>query len=66
MPKELEGNEQAAAEDGAKFCAYWPGDGWQYVGTEFPTGKTSNGTTFTLWRHICRRCGLPRDPVLMW
>ncbi len=48
-------------KDGSKVCADQLGSnyGWQYIRTE----EVEKDKTYV---HTCRRCGLPRDAVLMW
>ncbi len=48
-------------KNGTKACADQLGsnNGWQFVRTE----EIQKDKTYV---HTCRRCGLPRDAVLMW
>ena len=45
-------------KDGPKVCRYNMGDEWTHVRSEEMPDK--------VYRHFCRRCGLPKDAVLMW
>ena len=62
--KPLYGNEDEARRQGRELCQGQELDlNWFWVRTEMEVRSSASGA---MWKAICRRCGLPRNSVLMW
>jgi len=60
-------NDTLRSKDGPEVCNFVIGFSsngeWQYTRTVDGPATPANRPT---WTHYCRRCGLPKDAILMW